>query len=39
MVASRSIWLLHADAMELEPLRKLRMAQRIWINQASNEAH
>ena len=39
MVASRSIWLLHADAMELERLRKQRMAQRIWINQASNEAH
>ena len=39
MVASRSIWLLHADTMELERLRKQRMAQRIWINQASNEVH
>ena len=37
MVASRPIWLLHADAMELEQLRKQRMAQRVWINQTSNE--
>lgn len=35
MVASRPIWLLHADAME--QLRKQRMAQRVWINQASHE--
>ena len=39
MAASRSIWLLHADVMELEQLRKQRMAQRVWINHASNEAH
>lgn len=38
-VASRSIWLLHADDMELEQLRKQRMTQRIWINQASDEMH
>jgi DNA invertase Pin-like site-specific DNA recombinase len=39
LVASRSIWLLHADAMELEQLRKQRMAQRVWINQARDEVH
>lgn len=38
-VASRSIWLLHADDMELEQLRKQRMTQRVWINQASDEMH
>jgi len=38
-VASRSIWLLHADDRELEQLRKQRMTQRIWINQASDEMH
>ena len=37
MAASRPIWLLHADAMELEQLRKQRMTQRVWINQASDE--
>lgn len=39
ITASRSIWLLHADAIELEQLRQQRMAQRVWINQASDEAH
>lgn len=37
MAASRPIWMLHADAMELEQLRKQRMTQRVWINQTSDE--
>ncbi len=32
MAASRSIWLLHADAMELEQLRKQRMTQRVSLD-------
>lgn len=36
-VASRSIWLLHADATKLEQLRKQRMTQRVWINQIRDE--
>jgi AraC-like DNA-binding protein len=38
-VASRSIWLLHADDIELERLRKQRRTQRVWINQARDEVH
>ena len=38
-VASRSIWLLHADDIELERLRKQRRTQRVWINQARDEMH
>ncbi|MEY3760697.1 MAG: hypothetical protein RIR39_2188 [Pseudomonadota bacterium] len=38
-VASRSIWLLHADDIELERLRKQRSTQRIWMNQTRNEMH
>ena len=36
---ARSVWLITADADQLEQLRQQRSAQRIWIHQPMDEIH